>query len=182
MTAFIALLRGINVGGNRSIRMSDLCRHLGTRGFTDVRSYLASGNILLRSEASADTLSEDLERAIAEGFGFHVDVVVRSAAAWQGYLDEAPFEEEGRQSPNLVMLTIGKQAATDDDLASIRARASGHEVATRRGDALWLFYGDGAGRSKMPMAPPRGIWTTRNLRTLRTTAAMLSGADDQPAG
>lgn len=181
MTSYVALLRGINVGGNRRVPMLDLRRLLTGAGFDDVRSYLASGNILLTSDDPASTVADRMERAISGGFGFDVDVIVRSADEWHAYLHDVAFEEQGDGAPNLLMLMVGKQPAIDEHVQVLRTRASQNERVERRGDALWLFYGDGSGRSNMSNTPVAGIWTTRNLRSVRAIAAMLTAAPDGQA-
>lgn len=170
----IALLRGINVGGHRRVPMAEL-RALATgAGYGAVQTYLASGNLVLASDQPAEVVEQALERLIAEHFGFAVDVVVRSAARWHGYLDANPFVEESERAPNLVMLCIGKQPASDDHVRALQARASENERVARHGEALWLYFGDGAGRSRMGVGPSTGIWTTRNVRTVRSLAEMVA--------
>jgi len=174
MVKHIALLRGINVGGHRRVQMHDLRVLAEDAGFHDVRTYLASGNLTLTSDGPLDHIEATLERAIKRRFGFAVDVVARSKSQWTQYLDSNPFEDEGEREPNLVMLCIGKQPATLETEAALRSGAGGTERAELRGDALWLYFGDGSARSRMAVGPKAGVWTTRNLRTVRTIAAMLS--------
>ncbi|MCD2324023.1 DUF1697 domain-containing protein [Sphingomonas sp. IC-56] len=173
MTKHIALLRGINVGGHRRVPMSELRVLTEEVGFGDVRTYVASGNVVLASEHTCDVIESTLEQVIEQRFGFAVDVVARSAAQWTGYLNSNPFVAEGAREPNLVMLCIGKQPAMEGHAASLRERAGDNERVELRGDALWLYFGDGSGRSKMGLGPGAGTWTTRNLRTVRTIHDML---------
>lgn len=174
MVKHVALLRGINVGGHRRVPMQDLRALAADLGYRDARTYVASGNIVFASDEPAHRVEATFEQAIAAHFGFAVDVVARSAAQWADYRAGCPFGEEGERTPNLVMLCIGKQAATDEHVAALRARAGEQERVVRRGDALWLYFGDGAGRSKMGLGPAAGVWTTRNLRTVDTIADMLA--------
>ena len=180
MHSHIALLRGINVGGHRRVPMAELRMLAQEIGFRDARTHVASGNLVFASgnlvfasDVPARAAEAVLEQAIERRFGFAVDVVARSAAEWRAYLLDHPFAAEGEGEPNLVMLCIGKQAATPADAAALRSRAGARERVELRGDALWLYFGDGAGRSKMGLGPGAGIWTTRNLRTVRTIAGML---------
>src|ERR1700751_2428797 len=75
----ILLLRGINLGPNRRVAMPELRQLLTDAGFEDVRTYVASGNVVLTSSLSADKLGAKSEKLIAERFGFDVDVIVRTA-------------------------------------------------------------------------------------------------------
>lgn len=174
MTKHIALLRGINVGGHRKVPMADLRTLAVEAGYGDVQTYVASGNLILSSDDTTAKIEAALERATAARFGFAVDVVTRTATQWAGYLTANPFAAEGAADPNLVMLCLGKHPATDTHLAAVRATAAGSERAERRGDALWLYFADGAARSKMMLGPKAGVWTTRNLRSVQKIAALLA--------
>ena len=175
MGKYVALLRGINVGGHRKLPMARLRTLAEGVGLADARTYVASGNLVFSAEGEADALEQKLEAAIAESFGFAVDVVVRDAAAWARLAAANPFAKESEASPNLVMMTIGKQPATEADVAALRRRAAENEAVERRGEALWLWFGGGSGRSKLAAAPAKGVWTTRNWRTIETLGEMLAG-------
>lgn len=170
---YVALLRGINVGGHRRVPMAELRRIAESEGFTGVRTYVASGNLVLGGEGPARRIEAVLEAALERRFGFAVDVVVRSSGQWADYLASHPFGAAGERAPNLVMLCIGKQAANEDHVEKLRARASGNERVALRGDAIWLFFADGAGRSRLGPGPPAGVWTTRNLRTVQAISKLL---------
>ena len=82
MAKFVAFLRGINVGGNRKIPMSDLRRIcVGKTSGTDVRSYIASGNLLFVAEGQADQYATDIAAGITAEFGFDVPVLVLEEAS-----------------------------------------------------------------------------------------------------
>ena len=161
MGAFVGLLRGINVGGHRKVPMAALRELAEAEGLRAVRTYVASGNIVFESDAEEGELETLLERAIADRFGFDVDVIVRSGSRWRGYAESNPFPEESTRAPNLVMMTVGKQAATDADIEALRGRAGANERVERREDAIWIWFGDGAGRSKLGAGEAKGVWTTR---------------------
>jgi uncharacterized protein (DUF1697 family) len=175
MAAWIALLRGINVGGHRKVPMALLRETASGIGLIEPRTYVASGNLLFRSEEPAPALETRLETAIEQRFGFDVDVIVRSGAQWALYRAGNPFPGESDQQPNLVMMTLGKRAASDEDVAKLRQKASGNERVERVGDAIWIWFGNGAGRSKIAIGPTRTeVWTTRNWRTVDALARMLA--------
>ena len=174
MGAQVALLRGVNVGGHRKVPMAEL-RALAERlGLEKPRTYVASGNLVFESGLRGPALEAMLEKALEERFGFHVDVIVRSAEQWARYRAGNPFPEESAAAPNLVMISIGKEAPRDEDVAALRARASPKERVEKVGDAVWFWFGDGAGRSKLGTGPAKGVSTTRNWRTMVALDGMVN--------
>jgi uncharacterized protein (DUF1697 family) len=169
----VALLRGINVGGNRKVPMAELRELAGELGFENPRTYVASGNLVFGASGTDKSLEAKLEKAIHARFGFAVDVMVRSKAEWSRYLASNPFREESKAAPNFVMLSIGKQPATDDHVAALRARAAENEKVERKGEVIWIWFGNGAGRSKIGTGPAKSVWTTRNWRTIVAIAEMM---------
>lgn len=95
MTRYVALLRGINVGGHRKVPMADLRDVVAEAGGRDVATYLASGNVVLAHAArSAAALERRLEAAVADRFGFDVDVLVRSARELGAVVAANPYERD----------------------------------------------------------------------------------------
>ena len=176
MAKFIALLRGINVGGHRKVPMADLRALAEGLGLDEVRTYVASGNLVFTGHGrSEDELESALGQAIAGRFGFAVDVIVRSAEHWAELAAGNPFPDQSAATPSYVMMTIGKRPATDADADSIRPRAAADEAVERVGEALWFWFGIGSGRSKLAAAPLKDVWTARNWRTVQTIGTMLEG-------
>ena len=173
MERYVALLRGINVGGHRKVPMAGLRAVAAELGFEEIETYVASGNLVFGSDAAPDRLESMLEGAIAKRFGFPVDVIVRSARQWREYRDANPLPAKSEAEPNLVMICVGKAQATDADVERLRTQASEKEQVERTGDAIWLYFGNGAGRSKLGTGASNGVWTTRNWRTLVKLAEML---------
>ena len=90
VTRYVALLRGINVGGKNPVPMAELRDALTHAGFDAVRTYIQSGNVLFRSAAEASGLETRLETVITERFGFPVPVVVRSLRRLRAVVAKAP--------------------------------------------------------------------------------------------
>jgi uncharacterized protein (DUF1697 family) len=171
---YIALLRGINVSGRNSIRMTELralCHRLGWR---DVQTYIQSGNVVFRAEnATAARLEQALERAIERDWGLSVPTLVRSAAEWRDYTRENPFPAESRNEPNRVMIAVSKARPLDTAVEELRRRAASDERVARVGDALWVFYAGGAGRSKLsPAVFDRAVGSAVTARNWRTAVKL----------
>ena len=170
MTAFIALLRGINVGGRNKVPMPELRAVCGDLGWEGVATYIQSGNVVFRAGGRPASLEGELERAIEERFDLSVSVVVRAAADWPDYVTGNPFPKASESEPNLVMLALSKEPPKQDAVECLRERAADGERIERFDDALWIHYAGGSGRSKLsPSILDRLVGspvTTRNWRTV----------------
>jgi uncharacterized protein (DUF1697 family) len=94
VATYVALLRGVNVGGHRRVPMATLRTMFETAGHSDVVTYIASGNVVFDSpKRPTRALADELEIAILEEFGFEVDVVVRSAADMVSVVAQNPFRK-----------------------------------------------------------------------------------------
>lgn len=80
ITIYIALLRGINVGGHKLIRMQELKSLLTNMGLDKVKTYIQSGNVIFESERNAEQLEEQMEQEIRRAFGFSVIIILRTAS------------------------------------------------------------------------------------------------------
>jgi uncharacterized protein (DUF1697 family) len=96
--SYAAFLRGINVGG-RTIKMDKLCQVLQEQGFENVKTLLASGNVVFESKAGDSTARANIEQAIKDAFGFEVHVIVRSAREVLTLVKENPFKAV-KMTPN----------------------------------------------------------------------------------
>jgi uncharacterized protein (DUF1697 family) len=176
MGRMVALLRAVNVGG-RKLPMADLRPLCGALGWADVATYIQSGNVVFGSKRDSRELEQELERAIAEKFGFDVPVVVRTALEWAGYAPANPFPDPARDEPNWLMLLLSKRPPARNAEEAIQARAGGGERVARAGDAIWIHYPEGSGTSKLtPSLIDRAIGspaTSRNYRTVIKLQEML---------
>jgi uncharacterized protein (DUF1697 family) len=172
MTRYVGLLRAINVG-KRQVPMAELKRIAEDLGLTNVRTYVASGNVVFDSDKPAREIEAAIEAALEARFGFVVETLVRSAEDWTRYLQGNPMPKESEATPNFVMISVGRGHATDAAVEHLRTKASDNERVERVDDVIWFYFGDGSGRSKLMGGPPKTIWTTRNWRTVHKLAEML---------
>ena len=176
MTSFIALLRGINVGGRTSIPMANLRALAEEIGLSDVRTYIQSGNLFFSAD-EADGLEERLEAAVAKAF-LPVPILVRSAEQWAGYAASNPFPDAAEAEPNRLMMMLSKRPPEADAAAVLQERAGHGERVAIAGGALWIHYPGGSGTSKLsPSLIDRLVGspaTGRNWRTVCKIGEMLS--------
>jgi uncharacterized protein (DUF1697 family)/uncharacterized protein YdhG (YjbR/CyaY superfamily) len=175
-STFIALLRGINVGGRNKVSMAELCSLATDLGWVDVESYIQSGNLVFHAAGRPAELAGALESAMEEHYGLSVPVIIREAREWSGYLAANPFPEASQREPGLVMLALSKDPPTEGSPEELGSRATAGESVRQVGDALWIHYAGGAGRSKLsPGLLDRVVGsavTTRNWRTVTRLAMM----------
>ena len=171
MTRQIALLRGINVSGKNMIPMPELAKLCAKLGWKDVRTYIQSGNVVF--DAPAKDAEEKLEGAIHARFGFDIPVIVRSASRWERYAKAHPF---GAVESKFVLLALSKRPPLADCAATLTERAQAGEVIQRDGDAVWIHFASGVGRSKLsPAVLDRLVGSTvtaRNWNTVQKLAEL----------
>lgn len=174
MTHYVCFLRGINVGGHRKIPMADLRRLcVGITSDPDVRSYIASGNVLMASQHDKATLIAKLQEAIKTTFGFDVPVLLLTGDEVRTLLASCPAPDT---QGNLVHAYLCYDAP-QLDTAGVDALRTATEVVTVTGSTVWLYAPDGIGRSKLAAKMERLIGveaTARNLNTIRKVVEMVS--------
>jgi uncharacterized protein (DUF1697 family) len=178
ITRYVALLRGINVSGRNMIPMAKLRSLCAEIGWSEVATYINSGNVIFSSTAKAPALEDAIERSIEERFGHTISVIVRSAAQWPAYLEGNPFPRETTAEPKAVMLALSKKPPRSDAATLLRERAVNGEKVEQAGDAIWIHYGGGMAKSKLaPALFDRAVGspvTTRNWRSVVKIGEMLS--------
>jgi len=172
----VALLRAVNVGG-RKLPMAELRALCGALGWRDVATYIQSGNLVFTASETREALEARLEEAIAGRFGMDVPAIVRTAAEWQRYAAANPFVDVAQDQPDRLMLLLAKKPPAAGAAAAIAAKAKAGEQVRQAGDALWIHYPEGAGKSKLtPSLIDRAVGspaTQRNFRTVLRLMEML---------
>ena len=168
MTKYAAFLRGVNVGGV-NLKMAEVATALADAGFANVRTILASGNVLLESSAKVAAVRKKAEATLREKFGYDAWVLVYDIDTVRAVVDAYPFEREveGYQS----YVTFVADAALLDELAALGNGAGPQEQIGRgEGVVYWQVPKGSTLDSTIgkTMGKPRykSSTTTRNLRTL----------------
>lgn len=181
--SFIALLRGINVSGRNKIPMAELRSLCAELGWSEVQSYIQSGNLLFQASAAPARLEAELAGAIERQFGLSIAIIVRPAAAWPAYLRGNPYPDASQSEPNLVMLALAKGPPNRDAVDRLRERSAGGETIIQVGDALWLHFGSGVGKSKLsPALLDRLVGSPVTMRNWRTVLKLNEMAGHPPPG
>lgn len=178
-TTYLALLRGINVGGKNLLPMADLRVLVGEAGGVDVRTYIQSGNVIFRATPDvARDLPARVGVAIAERFGLRVPVILRSADAVAAVVGGNPFLASdpavAQQELHVVFLADTPENARATRLDPARSQPDQFRLCGRE---LYLRTPNGLGRSKLTNdyfdRTLATISTTRNWRTTLALHALL---------
>ena len=129
--------------------MATLRSLCANRGFTDIRTYIRSGNIILTTDSDADEVEQKVEQAIEEQFGFSVPAIARDTRTWQGYRASNPFSDASLDEPSRVVLPLAKAPPKSDALTELRGRATNNERLAQTGDALWIHSPEGSATSNI---------------------------------
>lgn len=172
MIARVALLRAVNVGGTGKLPMADLQRMGLACGFADVRTYIASGNLLFASDLDEHEIKRRIEEALAAFAGKPIAVFVRSADELDAIVATNPFPD-AHGSRHMVFFADTPPAT--DLIARCRDLGSERLALGRR--EVHVDYGEGirTSRLKIPASETR---TARNMNTVRKLAQLLA----QPSG
>jgi uncharacterized protein (DUF1697 family) len=166
VTTFIALLRAVNVGGTGKLPMADLKRLCEQSGFTNVATYIASGNVVLDSAGSERDVKAGLEAALARYAGKPVGVLVRTGPELAAVLAGNPFAQEAPNRTVAIFLDTPPPAGTLD---GVRGQADELVALGRR--EIYVAYGAAMGRSRLQIPAAAG-GTARNMNTVAKLAAM----------
>jgi uncharacterized protein (DUF1697 family) len=128
MNTFIALLRAINVGGHRKIRMDDLSEMFTSLGYENIKTYIQSGNVIFSSpERDVKKLAESVETEIETGFGHDVPVMIRTQKQFEKLINRNPFEGRDKD-PFRLYVTFFKETPPDTKQNELKNLSSDTEI------------------------------------------------------
>jgi uncharacterized protein (DUF1697 family) len=177
VTKFVALLRGINVGGKNILPMEELRELLAKLGCGDVATYIQSGNAVFRYKGNAAELPDLIATAIDSRFGFRPSVMVLTAGEFDAVAKASPFAAEASELKFLHVWFV-REPATSANTTRMRELESGGEKFLLTGSAVYLYAPDGIGRSKLAGGMEKCLGvpaTARNWRTVCKIGEMVSG-------
>jgi uncharacterized protein (DUF1697 family) len=181
VTTYVALLRGVNVGG-KSVGMASLRAGLAAMGLTDVRTYLQSGNVVFSAgETDPQALAAAIAERIAGGVGLDIGVLVLTAAELRDVAAANPFLVDGTAAVDERHLhaTFLFESPLEGAFAGLDLPAAEGERAALAGRVIYLHLPHGYGRTKLSNGyferKLRSAATTRNWRTVLALNGMVAG-------
>jgi uncharacterized protein (DUF1697 family) len=174
----ILLLRGINVGARNRIPMPSLREQLTGAGFTDVRTYIQSGNVVLSSDSEPDQLARECERHVAEGFGLSIDVLARTDGELSEVVRRNPLAGVAVE-PKRYQVTFCSAEPDAGLIAQLGALATPSEKLVAAGREIYAWHPDGVARSKLWAAlAGRKLGVTATSRNWSTVTTLLAMAQE----
>jgi uncharacterized protein (DUF1697 family) len=181
MSTWIALLRGINVGGNNILPMAELRNDLEALELTNVRTYIQSGNVVFDSPTvTRSELAASISARIEERHGFRPNLVILSHEELIAAAKANPYPEAAAE-PKTLHFSFLAEPATAPDTEALEALRSPTEEFELKGQVFYLHAPDGIGRSKLAAKVERHLGvsaTARNYRTVDRLLSMASASED----
>ncbi len=177
MKPYIALLRGINVGGHKKVPMADLRELLTKSGLENVKTYIQSGNVVFQSfEKSIQKLEQIIHEAIQSKFGFDVFILVRTREDLQRIFDDSPFSEEKKKASYFTMLHDIPEVELVKEVSEKIYEEEEYEIIN---DCIYFYSEKGYGRAKFNMSFfERKLKTSATSRNYNTMVKLLSLSTD----
>jgi uncharacterized protein (DUF1697 family) len=173
---WIALFRGINVGGHNKLPMKELAASLQEIGLLNPRTVIQSGNVTFRCTGrSGAELARSIEDAVERAHGFRPPVLVFDESGFRARLKANPFRD-AIDVPKSLHLFFCEAVPPDPNLAAVDERRAGKELCKLDGDVFYLHAPEGIGRSKLAANVERLLGvaaTARNWNTLQRLVALL---------
>ncbi|MNJ52499.1 hypothetical protein D3C77_478380 [compost metagenome] len=178
---YIALLRGINVGGHNKIKMAELRQALLDIGFTNVKTYIQSGNILFHAQADKDTICKQIEEVLLQRWGLNIKVMIRTADEIRAIIATCPFTleqitaAEASAGGEALYVSMIMNQPNPAKLTKLEQASSEQEQYVLVRDEVYMLLADGMRNSKLAVAVDKlGVpVTTRNWKTMTKLCALL---------
>jgi uncharacterized protein (DUF1697 family) len=168
MTAYVALLRGVNLVGNSVLKMADLTGIATRLGLGSARTYIASGNLLFTSDEPERRLRTVLEKQLRQHMSKDVSVMLRTAEEMDELVRINPFADQPGNSVQAFFLNDPPPA---DLLATVRNQAEDERIGTGAREVFVAYGIKGIGRSRLRI-PAAESGTARNMNTVAKLAEL----------
>ncbi|MGA2585380.1 MAG: DUF1697 domain-containing protein [Tepidisphaeraceae bacterium] len=177
MSTYIAMLRGINVSGHKTIKMEQLRACFAGLGFSDVKTYVQSGNVIFSAAKNSEAqLKKMIEQRISRDFGHSVPIFLRTSKKMAEVIQRNPFLNDRAIDPSKLHVTFLSDAPPKAALDHLKPLAAQSEKIQIIGREIYLYCPDGYGSTKLSnTAIEKKLSvgaTTRNWKTVNTLMEM----------
>ena len=175
MNTFIALLRGINVGGRNILPMSELVGILEAMNFESVQTYIQSGNVAFRTKKKIpEKISREISEAILEKKAFKPKVMVLSSEQLQDAMKGNPFPQDNGKVLHFYFLESKPLKPNIEQLELLKSSSEEFKLFDR---IFYLYAPDGIGRSKLAAAVEKMLGVQATARNWNTVSKLVSVAN-----
>ena len=173
MKTYIALLRGINVGGHKKVPMAELRDLLNKNGFSDIKTYIQSGNVIFKvAETNVQEIENSIQKSIANHFGFEVSVMVRTRQQLQKIFDNCPFSKDKKINSYFAILS---SSPNKDLVKEACEKTYENEECEIANDCLYFYSDKGYGNAKFSLNFfERKLKVNATARNYKTMLKLLS--------
>ena len=176
---YVALLRGVNVGGKNKLPMADLRAIFAEAGCAAVKTYIQSGNVVFEAAQSlAERVPETVTLAVQQQFGFESAVVIRSGEELRQVTASSPFDTSG--DPRMLHVAFLGEAPCEETVSRLDPERSPPDAFAVRGRHVYLHYPNGVAGSRLTneylTAQLQTASTMRNWRTVLTLMEMVDAS------
>jgi len=180
MNTYISMLRGINVSGHKKIKMEELKKLYETLGFSDVQTYIQSGNVVFKtSDTNISKLIGKIEKKIKSVFHFDVPVLIRTKNSFRKLIRNTPFVNKDFSNLHVTFLSDSPSHLPLDEINKIKDESAEFFISDKE---IYVFCPNGYGRTKLNnnfFEKKLGITvTTRNWKTVNKLLEMARKTDD----
>lgn len=179
MTTYVAILRGINVSGHKIIKMDRLRASFEEIGFTNVKTYVQSGNVIFETGEPPAGLAAKIEKRILDDFGFDVPVLTKSSKEMMDIVKRNPFLKDKSIDQGKLHVTFLSDDPSRNALELLKPLAVGAEQVHIVGRAVYLYCPNGYGNTKLNnTAIEKKLSCRATTRNWATTNKLLELAGD----
>ncbi len=180
MSTIISLLRGINVGGHKKIKMADLRDLYQELGFENTKTLLQSGNAVFQTDINdLQEIKTMIQEGIQAHFGFQVEIILRTPEDMQAILSDHPFTEEQIADPGKISFVYLESEPSEPSVDDLKFHNTGEEIIHAKGRELYIFYTDGKGKSKLDNSRiERALEIKGTARNWNTTQKIVTLLED----
>jgi uncharacterized protein (DUF1697 family) len=172
---YVALLRGINVGGRSPIKMGALKECLEQEGFESVATYIQSGNVVFAAGKSTDAkLTDQIERALSTTFGFDVPIVLQSSAQLRTVLAEAPASWRRRNDLRRNIAFLKRPLTSRQALGDVEVKEGVDDVSAGKGVLYMSTVMRSLGSSRLTKLIAKKIYRQMTIRSYNTCQKILA--------
>lgn len=145
MNTWIALLRGINVGGKNKLKMAEFRESLEKADFANVQTYIQSGNVVFDADGAKSDIRDKVISVLSDAHGIDANVMILSPDDLLAAIADNPFAGDF-EKPNWMFAVFLEEAPDNPDMAALNALCTPNERIALDGDRFYFYAGDGAGR------------------------------------